>query len=299
MVVVGIEQCCWDQLQRVERYPELDSKTEALDWSEAGGGPTATALVALARWGMSCRFVGVVGDDPIGGRIGEDLRSEGLDVRLIVRPGSCSQRATILVEQGSGKRTIVWQRPSGSSLLPGELPPDLFASAVFLHLDGLMIEASLAAATHARDRGIPIMLDAGRLRPGMGDLAALCDYVVAAEQFAHDLGWDSTPADFVRLARACGYPVFTVTMGDRGSLTWTGEGLFATPAFPVATVDTTGAGDLFHAGYLYGLLQRWPLSQVVRFASAGAALKCRSLGGRQGIPTLAEVNNLLVACDNH
>ena len=141
------------------------------------------------------------------------------------------------------------------------------------------------------------MLDAGRDRPGMRELAALCTHVVAAEQYARDLGWDGTTVDFVRLAAACGYPVFTVTLGERGSLTWAGGELLTLPAYRVPVVDTTGAGDVFHGAYLYGLLREWALQRVVRFASACAALKCRQLGGRQGIPSVAEVEEFLSVTD--
>ena len=291
--VVGVGQCCWDLVQLVPRYPVVDSKVEALAWQEAGGGPTATALVTLARFGIPCRFAGMVGDDPLGAMIDAELRAEGIDTRLVVRRASCSQRASIVVEEGTGRRTIVWQRPTGLPLSPAELPADLLDGASFLLLDGLAVEASLAAAMAAGERNIPIMLDAGRDRPGMRELAARCTHVVAAEQYALDLGWDGTAADFVRLAVACGYPVFTVTRGAGGSLTWAGGELLDVPAYRVPVVDTTGAGDVFHGAYLYALLQGWPLSRGVRFASAAAALKCRHLGGRLGIPSVERVEEFL------
>jgi len=289
MRVVGLGQCCWDTVMLVASYPVVDSKVEVLAWREEGGGPVATALVTLARLGIDCRFHGIVGDDLTGARIQQELLQEGIDSRVVIRPGGLSQRASIIVEQATGRRTIVWQRPTGAALQPEEIPADLLAGASFLHLDGLMVEASLAAVRRARQQGIPIMLDAGRLRPGMQELAALCTHVVAAEQFAHDMGWDGTRDGFRTLAEGAGYPMFTVTCGERGSLTWTNGDLLAVPAYRVPVVDTTGAGDLFHGGYIYGLLQQWELLDVIRFASACAALKCRQLGGRQGIPRLPDV----------
>jgi ribokinase len=289
MVAVGVGQCCWDTIALVDRYPEPDGKAEASAWAEEGGGPTATAMVCLARWGIPCRFLGVVGDDVIGERIQAGLLAEGIDARLTVRPHAHSQRAAITVERQTGRRTIVWQRPGGAPLQPAELPADLLADARLLLLDGLMPAASLAAAHQARAQGVPVLLDAGRDRPGMGDLAALCTHVVAGEQYARDLGWDGTIDDFRRLARHCGYPVFTVTCGERGSYTWAAGELLPVPALPVAALDTTGAGDVFHGGFGFGLLQGWDLPQILRFATAAAAAKCRSLGGRQGIPPLADL----------
>ncbi|MBT0653896.1 PfkB family carbohydrate kinase [Geomobilimonas luticola] len=294
MVVTGIGQCSWDFLATVDTYPPADSKQEVLHWEEQGGGPVATALVALSRLGVRSTFHGVVGDDELGVRIRRSLDKEGIDCRgLVTRSGAVSQRAFIVVEQGSASRTIFWQRPTGEPLSQGELSSHYLDGSSFLLLDGLMVEVSLAAAGDARQRGIPVMLDAGRLRPGMADLARSCDYVVAGEQFAFDLGWDGGDGTFAGFARSIGAPVVTVTRGTEGSLTWWKEGVLRQPAFPVAAVDTTGAGDVFHGGYLFGLLQGWELSTVLPFASAMAALKCTRSGGRGGIPDLQRVADFL------
>ncbi|HMN01975.1 MAG TPA: sugar kinase [Geobacter anodireducens] len=295
MVVTGLGQCCWDTLTEVGEFPLPDSKTETLRWEEQGGGPAATALVALARLGLRCRFAGVVGDDAAGTLIRHGLSQEGIDVSgLLTRPGAASQRAFIMVERTGGRRTIVWQRPTGAPLAPAELEEQFWSGSAFLHLDGLMEEASLHGAREARRRGIPVMVDAGRMRPGMRELAGLCDYLVAAEQFFFDLGWNGSEEHFARLADGLGPPVVTVTRGDRGSLTRHGGTTCHVPAFPVAALDTTGAGDVFHGGYLFGLIKGWPLRETVVFASAAAALSCLHLGAQRGAPRLDEVSRFLV-----
>ncbi|BET57106.1 sugar kinase [Geobacter sp. 60473] len=295
MVVTGLGQCCWDTLAEVEEYPSPDSKAESGQWVEQGGGPAATALVTVARLGLQCRFAGVVGDDAAGALIRHALHAEGIDVtHLLTRPGAASQRAFIMVERTGGRRTIVWQRPTGAHLAPAELEEPFWSGSAFLHLDGLMEEASLHGVREARRRGIPVMVDAGRMRPGMRELAGLCDYLVAAEQFLLDLGWNGSEEHFARLADGLGAPVATVTLGDRGSLTRHGGTTCHVPAFPVAALDTTGAGDVFHGGYLFGLLRGWPLREAVVFASAAAALSCLHLGAQRGAPRLDEVSRFLV-----
>ena len=289
MTVVGIGQCCWDILALVETYPEVDEKEEIRLMKEQGGGPVATALVTLTRFGIHCRFHGIVGDDGYEAQIREALTREEIDITgLVTRVGTSSQVAFIVIEQGSGRRTIFWQRPGGAGLRPDELATGFLEGAAALHLDGLMPEVSIYALHEARRRGIPVMVDAGRMRPGMVELAARCDYLVAAERFFLDLGWDGTPEEFRRLASGLGAPVVTVTRGAHGSLTWSGGEIFAVPADGVAVVDTTGAGDVFHGGYLYGILQGWELHKTVTFASTVAALSCRVMGGSAGIPTLDE-----------
>jgi ribokinase len=292
--VVGIGQCAWDYLAVVDSFPGVDTKQEVLEWQEQGGGPAATALVTLARLGIPCEFFGVTGDDAEGGRIRESLLSEGIEIRSVIsRSNASSQTAFIAIEKGSGTRTIFWRRPSGEPLLPMELPADCLDGCDFLLLDGLMTEVSLFAARRARQSGIPVMLDAGRVRPGMLEIAGLCDYLVAAEQFALDLGWDGKPENFLSTARELASPVVTITLGRQGSVTFREGEILTVPAFSVDSVDTTGAGDVFHGGYLFGILRGLDLPDTIRFASAVAALKCTRIGGRTGIPRLAEVLRFL------
>ena len=295
MTVVGIGQCCWDILALVDTYPEADEKEEIRLLTEQGGGPVATALVTLARLGgIPCRFHGIVGDDGYATKIRESLIREGIDCTgLVARGGASSQVAFIVIERGSGRRTIFWQRPMGEGLRPDELAVGFMEGAAALHLDGLMPDVSRYALNEARRRGIPVMVDAGRLRPGMAELTSRCDYLVAAERLFLDLGWDGTEQEFRRLACELGAPVVTVTLGARGSLTWSGGEILAVPACTVEIADTTGAGDVFHGGYLYGILQGWDLERTVTFASAVAALACRAIGGRAGIPTLAETMQVM------
>ena len=303
MHVVGIGQCALDYLFMVDHFPSPDTKNEVMEWVVCGGGPVATALVSLSRLGIITSFYGVAGDDENGKKIEDSLVSESVNVRgLIKRRGTNSQTAFIAVEKGSGRRTIFWKRPSGSPLNPEEIPEDFLRNADFLLLDGLMAEASMYAAKKARAQNIPVMLDAGRVREGMRELISLSDYVVASEEFGRGiLGGENRsvlsesfrPEDALQKIRSFGAHICTLTLGDRGSVTNAEGSVFHIPAFKADIVDTTGAGDVFHGGYIYGLLQNWDLRDVVKFAGAFAALMCRKLGGRAGIPSLEEVMELL------
>jgi sulfofructose kinase len=296
MIVTGIGQCSLDYLAFVDSYPEVDTKKEVIQWHEQGGGPVATALVSLARLGLICRFLGITGDDEAGGKIRQSLMEEGVDVSgLVQREKSSSQLAFIAIEKRTAKRTIFWKRPSGEPLRKEELGPDFLKGSDFLLLDGLMGESSLHAAGIAGDAGIPVMLDAGSVRPGILEIAGTCDYVVSSEHFAIGLGWEITGDSLNSEREKLGVKVLTVTLGNRGSITAAGDRFIETPAFTVDAVDTTGAGDVFHGGYIYGVLQGWDLNRTLIFASAFAALKCKNVGGRTGIPSLSEVREFLVS----
>jgi sulfofructose kinase len=288
MKIVGVGQCSWDYLAVVDSFPCSDSKNEVLSWDEQGGGPTATALVTLSRLGAGCSFHGIVGDDPEAGKIRQSLIDEGIDVcGLLLRARSESQKAFIVIERESGKRTIFWKRHTGADLETGEMGENFLEGADFLMLDGLMGKVSLHAAMIANEMKVPVMLDAGSLREGMLDLAQRGDYVVASEKFARQLGYDGDNGRFAALLEGLGLLKTTVTMGEKGSITFMDDRIITVPAFQVEAADTTGAGDVFHGGYAYGILNGWDIETVLHFASAMAAMKCRSIGGRAGITDLA------------
>ncbi|HDY88881.1 MAG TPA: sugar kinase [bacterium] len=303
MTVTGLGQCSFDNLFIIDTYPAPDTKKEIIELTTAGGGPVATALVSLSRLGIDCSFHGIIGDDEAGSKIAGSIESEKVDISgLLTRPGSSSQVAHIAVEKNTGKRTIFWKRPSAEPLKPHELPGNFLDNSDFLLLDGLMADVSIHAARKANERNIPVMLDAGKVREGMVELAHLCDYVVCSEEFAAGLSGSDKSCDIekaVMKMKPFGAKAVTITLGDRGSVTICGSEVFRTPAFKVDVVDTTGAGDVFHGGYIYGLLQKWDIKKVVRFATAFAALKCRKLGGRAGIPDLKEVEALIARNDSH
>lgn len=294
-VVSGLGQCSLDYIASVDSFPEEDTKKEALDFTVQGGGPVATALVALSRLNVRTVFLGVVSDDSAGIEIKKGLKKEGVDIRgLVVKKGGGSQRAFIIVNRALGSRTILWQRPGVAELKASEVKALPIKKSRFLLVDGLMKEASLKAASLAGKFNIPVMLDAGRVRPGMLRLAGMSDYIVASEEFSR--GLRLTPRETLEKLSLLRPRAITVTLGSGGSITWDGGGggrkekgrIFLTPAFKVRAVDTTGAGDVFHGGYIYGLINGWEIRKTVEFASAFAALKCLAPGGRTGIPTLAE-----------
>jgi sulfofructose kinase len=281
MTVCGLGQCSLDYLALVDTYPEIDTKKEVLEWHEQGGG-------------VRCRFYGVIGDDPEGEKIRQSLVDEDIDVRGLKRlEKASSQVAFIAVEKGSAKRTIFWKRPSGRAMEAEEIGGDFFEGCDFLLLDGLMREVSLRAAESACARKIPVMLDAGTARPGLLEIAERSDYLVASEGFATGNGWDLSPEFLGRKKEALGLGALTITLGAEGSITLSEDRAYRIPPFIVEAVDTTGAGDVFHGGYIYGLLQGWDIRDTVTFASALAAMKCRKMGGRGGIPRLDEVRAFL------
>lgn len=288
--VFGLGPCSLDYIAKVPAYPPPDVKSEFSELVIQGGGPVATALVALARWGLSCAYVGVIGDDPFGTMIRTSLEEEQIDISgLLIRKGFESQFAFIAAEPVVGRRTIFWRRSTGSPPSPREVNFSRLREARVLHTDGFFQEAALAACQEARKAGVLVVVDAGSLREGILDLARLSDYFIASEPFATALAGKNNPVEACRQVADLGPRVVGVTLGSKGYVAWVEGKIIRRPAHPVAAVDTTGCGDVFHAGFIYGLIQGWDTEQCLDFAAWSAAMVSRKMGGRSGIPTLREI----------
>jgi ribokinase len=290
--VVGLGQCCIDYIAQVESYPVPDAKCEFKKLMIQGGGPVATALVALSRWGLSCSFSGVCGDDPFGPEIRKSLEDEGVDTRgLLVREGHESQFAFIVAEPGVGRRTVFWRRPTGPPPRLEEMNLGVLKAARAFHTDGLFIDASIAAAREAKRAGVPVVVDAGSLRDGMLELARSSDYFIASEKFARELTERGDPVEACRKLAALGPRVTGVTLGPKGHVASIDGRIIERSAVQVDAVDTTGCGDIFHAGMTYGIVKGWDAERSLDFGAWAAARSSTRLGGREGIPGATEIRS--------
>jgi sulfofructose kinase len=296
--VVGLGVSTLDALYLVEAFPADEGNRRALDFSLQGGGPVATAIVALARLGARVAMADTAGDDWRGLRIRQEFESEGVATDMIeVHTGATSTLACVLVRQQDGARSIVWYPGSAPDLVPLESLRRSVEASRCLHLNGRHLEACQAACRWAKRAGRLISFDggAGRYREELRSLLPLSDICIVALEFAQTYAGLQHPAQAARRLLDEGPSLVVLTDGERGSWVHSrGETPFHQPAFAMPHVtDTTGCGDAFHGAFLFGLLESWPLPSVARFASAAAALNTRQLGGRQGLPTRAEVEALL------
>jgi ribokinase len=294
--VVGLGVCAVDFLCRLPHYPKLDEKTELTQFSMQGGGPVPTALVTLARLGARVCYVGKVGDDEGGQFVRESLEQEGVDIGgLMLTPGARTSRAFVWIDGPSGLKSIAADRTGLETLRPDELSSKRVKAGRYLLIDGKETDAALQAAEWSHQVGAEVVLDVGNRRSKMEQLLRLTDYLVVSENFALDFGETNDQEVAARTLFRCGPRVVVVTLGHKGSIILSREGLFHQPAFSIPVIDTTGAGDVFHGAFIYGLLRSWDLRHIMRFASAVAAIKCEKLGGRAGIPTLSQVEEFLAS----
>ena len=291
--VIGIGLCTADLLFVVPELPAFGEIVHAVQYLRQPGGPAATALVTLARLSIPTRFIGKVGDDPEGVFIREEFQKEGVDTsRLIVEPNALSIVVLVLVDQISGDRCFTPRRDTCSPLTVSDLNHSEIVSAKVLHLDDAD-EPSIQAAKWAKAAGVCVVFDGTWYRESVMDLLPFVDIPVVSDVFVQE--WmPGAPAEVVvQQLSQFGSRIAVVTLGEHGCVARWEKGIFAFPAFPIDVVDTTGAGDAFHGGFIYGVLQDWPVEETIRFASAIGALNCLELGGRSGLSTLEQVSQFL------
>ena len=285
--IVGVGIPYTDVLLRLPRLPLADEALRALERDVQGGGKVPTACVAAARLGWRVALSGPVGGGPLAAGILPDLAAAGVDVDgLQPQPARRGPLSVILVQAGSGARSILWDPGDLAEIALTDADRARIAGARYL-LVSEPFPAACAAAAWARSHGVAVIWDADVADPAWPKLAASVDHCVASSAFAATLGGAEAAPD--RLPGS----VAIVTRGRAGLVGRTPAGPFRLPAFPVEAVDTTGAGDVFHGAYVAGLLRGLDPRAAAGYASAAAALKCRVLGGRRGIPTHAEVEALL------
>ena len=291
--VVSIGLNATDTLIRVPHFPAFDSKTKILSSCVLPGGQAATAAVACHRWGLRSRYVGKIGDDAAGRLQREEFAREAVEAHLLEVPNCASQLAFIIVDQETGERTILWQRDDRLDLRPDELPQDWIRRARLVHVDGHPCAPATAAARCAREAGVLVTADLDNLYSGVEELLEHVDFMISSRDFPERLlGMPDLLQSLPEIARRFGCRVAGATLGRDGVLAWDGRQFHYCPAFLVDAVDTTGAGDVFHAGFAYALLRGDRLPEILEFACAAAGLNCTALGARGGIRPVREIEKL-------
>ncbi len=271
-----------------------DTKIEVPGIIVGGGGPGATAAVALARLGSRVRLVSPLTDDLPGRLQRQELETAGVDLSLCpLLPGRESAKAVSLVDARRQERTILWSRGDLPRLAAELFERSWLDESDLLYLDGHEPDLSLAAADEAGRRGLPVVLDAGSVRQGSRELVPRCTDVISSAVFAPDLTGEPEPVAALRALARLGPRRVAMTFGARGCLALDGDEVLHVPAFAGTVRDTTGAGDAFHAGYAFARAAGQGWRDCLDHGSAVAALACRDWGGRRGLPTAAETEALL------
>ncbi len=275
--------------------PRLDDRIiELSTFTMQGGGSTANMLATLAVLGARTRVFSRLGDDDFGRFALAGLRRLGVDTSLMaLEPGKMSPMSVIQIDELTRKRKILFTRGNATPLAQRDLPRRLLEGAGMLVIDGYQPALQAAIAEKARSKGIPVLLNAGHLVGGMGELLALSDVVIGSERFAGEFAPSDDIETSLREITRIGPRVAVITLGTDGAMALEGDKVVRSEAVDVFVADTTGAGDAFCGAFGYAVLAGWPLERALPFANAAAGLKCRTLGAQAGLPTLAEVADIM------
>jgi len=297
--VVGVGLNATDTLILLPKFPAYAGKEAFRREILSPGGQVASAMVACARLGLRTRYVGTVGDDARGTVQLASLEESGIDISFVqIRKNCPNQTAYILIDETTGERTVLWQRADCLRLDPSEITPEMIATARLLHIDGHDTPAVARAAEIARAAGIPVTVDVDTIYHGFERVLPNVDYLITSSEFPGRWTNQSDPFRALETIRSeYGMRVAAMTLGAQGALALCEGRFHYSPAFVVNCLDTTGAGDVFHGAFCYGVLNDWPIGRTLTFSNALAALNCTALGARGRLATEAEALHLIARAE--
>jgi sugar/nucleoside kinase (ribokinase family) len=297
--VVGVGLNATDTLLIVPHFPAYAGKVPFEEEHLSPGGQVASAMVACARLGLRTKYIGAVGDD-LRGRVQIDsLQGTGINLdHLLVRKGCANQSAYIVIDRSTGERTVLWRRDDCLKIGPEEITDEMIAPGRLLHIDGHDTPAVARAAEIARRHDIPVTVDVDTIYHGFDRVLPNVDYLVSSSEFPAAFTGETDPFRALQIIQLeYGMRVAAMTLGAHGALALENGVFHYAPAFVVNCVDTTGAGDVFHGGFCYAVLQGMPMREALDFSNAMAALNCTALGARGGIRGLKEVHSLMTRAE--
>jgi len=298
---VGFGVCPVDYICLVKKYPGLEEKLSAVGSLRQGGGPVATALCALGRWGAGTAIISSVGVDPDGRFVRSDfIRHNVNTLNLRMEREKATPRAFLWVETSTGRRTVALDESSSPAPRARDYVLKHLPDCRVFHTDGRYPEAALKLMKHYRRRGAAVVMDAGSPRADMESLISNTDHFVASDNFVRKyFGARTGPEKACAGLLKMGPEAVVITLGGEGCVGADRSGVFKLKGLRKKNfvVDTNGAGDVFHAGYIYGLLKGMPVAQCAEFGNAAAFLKCGSPGGRTGIPSVKQVFDMIPSSD--
>lgn len=295
--VIAVGHAALDHVYRIAAFPTRPEKIRALEHVDSGGGMAANAAAAAARLGAETELWSRVGDDAAGRTVLEKLNSNGVDIAWVRTIAGARTSTSAVIVDGQGERLIVGERDHAMSMDASWVPLERIAGAGAVYSDQRWLEATMVAFMEARAKRVPTLLDADLGGAGnVADFLKLTDYAIFSEPglaaFAPRVTEQRAQLEKVL---AAGARHAGVTRGPYGYLWLDADNgrLQHQPSFSVPVVDTTGAGDAFHGAFACGLASGLGVNECARLAAAAAALKCRKLGARAGLPDFNEVRQFL------
>lgn len=292
MKVLCIGHAAYDITIPVSGFPEENTKNRVDNRVECGGGPASNAAYLLAKWGIETYFAGVVGKDLYGDKIKEEFLNIGVNIKYFEQnPNYQTTSSFILANNVNGSRTVFTYRPTTMHMSDTEFD---FEPNIIL-LDGQ--EPKISEELIFKYPNAISVIDAGRPKEEIIRLASIVNYLICSKEFAEtvtekNIDYDnlSTVADVYNTLKAKFNNNIIITLEDRGCVYQDGNIIKIMPSIKVHALDSTGAGDIFHGAFVYGLAKGFDLEKAVKYANLAGAISVTRVGGRYSIPNLEEMD---------
>ena len=293
--IVGIGACVMDTLYNLSTYPTEDTKARASGSKNAGGGPTATGLVAAQKLGVDTAYIGVLSDDNGGAFLKKDFEKYSVDTSLIeIKSGYRSFTSVIWLCAENASRTCVFDKGDLPALVLNDAQIKAIRDAEILMVDGNELSAAVEAAKIARESGTAVLYDCGGLYEGVSKLLALTDVIIPSKEFAlGHTGCTDIESAARKLMTLYSPKIVVITDGKNGGYIFDGETVKHYPIYPAEVVDSNGSGDVFHGAFAAGLAKGYDFEKCCHFSSAVSAMKCMGVGARESVPSFDAVKKYM------
>ena len=289
MKILVIGHAAYDITMAVDKFPKENTKNRIDNRVECGGGPAANAAYLLGKWGLDVSFAGIVGADEYGKKIKSELESVNVDTKYLQFSDEFNTTNSFIVaNKENGSRTIFTYRDKKMAMDKIELDfnPDIIL------FDGQEVEVT-NKLLEEYPKAISI-IDAGRPTEEIVNLAKKVDYLVCSKEFAEKVS-NIIMANNDQYIEVYNYMKnefkneVVITLEDKGCLYQSNNQIKIMPSLNVNAIDTTGAGDIFHGAFTYGIAKKYPLETILKIANVAGALSVTKVGSKYSIPEKDEI----------
>ncbi len=298
--IIGLGEVVVDWVAEIPHFPKPDEKIDATSENHFSGGVTANFLVAVARQGASCGFIGAVGDDSYGDFLIQDFKKEIVDTSYTIKKKG-KKTPVNFIFIAKGEKTII-QSPhmQTTKIEITDLDENYIAESKLLHTTIIHPKITEKAISIAKRNGVKVSIDlesqiAQRGYDNLKNILLNADILIPNKEGAKSITNTTTPKEAAKILIKKGIPIVIITMGAKGALITTEKFQKQIPTFNVEQIiDTTGAGDTFNGAFSVAYwIKGWDIEKACRYANAAASLKIQKLGARTGMPIEKELMKFL------
>ncbi|MCC7460523.1 MAG: carbohydrate kinase family protein [Proteobacteria bacterium] len=295
--IVGIGRNSWDRILTVDNFPKPDEKINVHGSSNQCGGQVANTIVAAAKLGAKTMYLGKFGDDAHGQAVRNALFKSNVDIsEAKIIPGIPNQSAVIIVDQKNSTRNVFTLKNPKLDIHFKDFETSSYTDGKILYLGGRSIEEIKSFAKNGKDKKCIIAVDLDDQHPESDELLSHVSILFCPRSYLEQyVPGESIQSRIKLLHERHNLQVICCTLGAQGSIAFDGKQFYQKEAYKIQVTDTTGAGDVFQAGFLVALLQGKSVEECLQFANGVAALKCMHLGSQDGCPTLTEAEKFITS----